>query len=206
MDWILEAAAQLFGEHGYAATTTNKVAAHAGVSVGSIYQYFPNKDALVAALAERHLHETATTALDAIERAAAAEASLPLLLRELIASVAEPHAAQPGLHSLLARHALLHPGFADTVRATEREVAEALAVELRRLGVVGERAGTRALLVVQGVNAQVHGLLLHPPAGVSNESIVEEIVDLWVAALGPAGPRQADDRPDQEIPSPGCLP
>ena len=54
---ILDAAAQLFSEHGYAATSTNKVAERAGVSIGSLYQYFPNKDALLLALAERHIGE-----------------------------------------------------------------------------------------------------------------------------------------------------
>ncbi|WP_037607501.1 TetR/AcrR family transcriptional regulator [Streptacidiphilus rugosus] len=49
---LLEAAGQVFVESGYAATTTNAIAARAGVSPGSLYQYFPNKDAIAAALAE----------------------------------------------------------------------------------------------------------------------------------------------------------
>ncbi len=54
---VLDAAAQLFGELGYARTTTNKVAERAGVSIGSLYQYFADKDALLRALAERHVRE-----------------------------------------------------------------------------------------------------------------------------------------------------
>ncbi|WP_370120857.1 TetR/AcrR family transcriptional regulator [Streptacidiphilus sp. MAP12-33] len=49
---LLTAAGQVFAESGYAATTTNAIAARAGVSPGSLYQYFPNKDAIAAALAE----------------------------------------------------------------------------------------------------------------------------------------------------------
>ncbi|HEU5129109.1 MAG TPA: TetR/AcrR family transcriptional regulator [Glycomyces sp.] len=183
MDWLLEAAAQLFHEHGYTATTTNKVAERAGISVGSVYQYFPNKDALLAALAERHLNEAAAVALAALGRAAAAEASLRTVLHELIASLVELHAARPGLHSLLVRYSLAHPDVADTVRALEGEVAAALAVELRRLGVGGDRAERRALLAVEGANAHLHGTLLRPPSGVARESMVEEVVDLWTAAL-----------------------
>src|SRR5262245_20308837 len=55
VDAILDAAARLFVEHGYSATTTNHVADEADVSIGSLYQYFPSKDALVVALDLRHL-------------------------------------------------------------------------------------------------------------------------------------------------------
>jgi len=43
---ILDAAAHVFAEHGYAAGTTNRIAEHAGLSIGSLNQYFPNKDAV----------------------------------------------------------------------------------------------------------------------------------------------------------------
>ena len=52
---ILDAAVHLFVDRGYAATTTDRVAEAAGVSIGSLYEYFPNKDALVVALDLRHL-------------------------------------------------------------------------------------------------------------------------------------------------------
>ncbi|WP_181442587.1 TetR/AcrR family transcriptional regulator [Streptomyces tateyamensis] len=51
---LLEAAGHVFAESGYSATTTNAIAARAGVSPGSLYQYFPNKDAIAAALAESY--------------------------------------------------------------------------------------------------------------------------------------------------------
>ncbi|MGH8145739.1 MAG: TetR/AcrR family transcriptional regulator [Rhodanobacteraceae bacterium] len=50
---ILEAAAQLIERHGFDAFNTNLVAERAGVSIGSLYQYFPGKDALVIALMRR---------------------------------------------------------------------------------------------------------------------------------------------------------
>src|SRR5580698_3008939 len=50
---ILEAAARILETQGLEGYTTNAVAERAGVSIGSLYQYFPNRDALTAALIER---------------------------------------------------------------------------------------------------------------------------------------------------------
>jgi AcrR family transcriptional regulator len=50
---IVEAAAQLIEERGLPGYNTNAVAARAGVSIGSLYQYFPDKDAIMIALARR---------------------------------------------------------------------------------------------------------------------------------------------------------
>ncbi len=55
VDAILDAAAHLFSERGFERTSTNAIAEEAGVSIGSCYQYFPNKLALLEALRERHI-------------------------------------------------------------------------------------------------------------------------------------------------------
>jgi AcrR family transcriptional regulator len=54
VDHLLDVAAQLFEEVGYDAATTNAIAARAGVSIGSLYQFFPNKQAIMEALVERY--------------------------------------------------------------------------------------------------------------------------------------------------------
>src|SRR4051794_7785660 len=68
VDAIVEAAARVFEGHGYAAGTTNRIAERAGVSVGSLYQYFPNKDAILVALMRRHLDDGRTIVGALIER------------------------------------------------------------------------------------------------------------------------------------------
>lgn len=53
---LVEACARLLAERGYARLTTNHVAERAGVGIASLYEYFPDKDALVARVAERLVH------------------------------------------------------------------------------------------------------------------------------------------------------
>ena len=50
---ILDAAARILTEHGYAAASTNRIAERAGVSIGSLYEYFPGKEAIFAELRRR---------------------------------------------------------------------------------------------------------------------------------------------------------
>jgi AcrR family transcriptional regulator len=78
VECLLEAATRVFRREGFRATT-NRVAAEAGVSIGSLYEYFPDKQALLAALAERHV------ALAELEIAAALTQppSITTLLAEL---------------------------------------------------------------------------------------------------------------------------
>jgi AcrR family transcriptional regulator len=93
---ILEAAARVLERHGLAGFTTNAVAERAGVSIGSLYQYFPSKEALTATLIRR---ETSTL----IENAAAAfdEASGRVALSGLIAAAVKHQLRRPVLARLL---------------------------------------------------------------------------------------------------------
>jgi AcrR family transcriptional regulator len=55
VDVVLEAAARVLAEQGYASATTNRIAARAGVSVGTIYEYFSNKEEIFDGLIRREL-------------------------------------------------------------------------------------------------------------------------------------------------------
>ncbi|MEU8968507.1 TetR family transcriptional regulator [Streptomyces monashensis] len=54
---LLEAAAQVFCTTGYTAASTNAIAREAGVSPGTLYQFFPNKEAIAIELGDRLMHE-----------------------------------------------------------------------------------------------------------------------------------------------------
>ncbi len=57
VDIILKAAIQVFERKGYTNTTTNHIASRAGVSIGTIYQYFPNKNSILYELMDRHIKD-----------------------------------------------------------------------------------------------------------------------------------------------------
>src|SRR6266581_2212100 len=79
---ILEAAAHILIREGYGALSTNGIAATAGVSIGSLYQYFPGKEAVVAALIRRQIDEELNVVAHTLIEVA--DAPLPRAIEEVI--------------------------------------------------------------------------------------------------------------------------
>lgn len=96
---ILEATARILIREGFDKASTNRVAEVAGVSVGSLYQYFPSKDALVAALITRHGEDISRTIGN--ELAEAIELPIADGVRKLIAAAIISHRIDPKLHRAL---------------------------------------------------------------------------------------------------------
>lgn len=88
-DAIIEAAARILAQHGLAGFNTNKVAERAGVSIGSLYQYFPNKDALMVALIARQQARQIDTVAEAA--GAIAGAGLEETVRLLVRAAMQHH-------------------------------------------------------------------------------------------------------------------
>ena len=99
VDAVLEATARVLVEEGFDKASTNRIAARAGVSVGSLYQYFDGKEALVRALAERH-HEQLMGVL-ALAAADIADRALDDVVHDIVAAMIEAHAVDPQLHHVL---------------------------------------------------------------------------------------------------------
>ena len=96
---ILAAAAQVLERQGLAGFTTNAVALRAGVSIGSLYQYFPNKESLTAALIERSTESLRASLAEAVDRAAALPFQAGLAL--LVNAAAAHQIARPSLERTL---------------------------------------------------------------------------------------------------------
>jgi AcrR family transcriptional regulator len=96
-DAILDAAAHILGDRGWAGLTTNAVADVAGVSIGSLYQYFPNKLALIEAVRRRHFDEVL-----AVLRAAADDKLVRVRrVAALVDGMISVHGRYPAAHRVL---------------------------------------------------------------------------------------------------------
>lgn len=97
VDAVVEAGARILSERGWAGFTTNTVAEAAGVSIGSLYQYFPDKVSLVYAIRLRHIDESLAAVRDARQKAQSPAA----FVEALVANIIEAHSRNPGLHRVL---------------------------------------------------------------------------------------------------------
>ncbi|ADD40527.1 TetR/AcrR family transcriptional regulator [Stackebrandtia nassauensis] len=182
-DRILAAAAQVFASHGYAAGTTDRIAAAARISIGSLYQYFPNKDAVLLALSQAHL-EAATDAI----RAVLAEAGEDWL-DGVIAAVIDGHAANPRLHKVLFDEAPRTPELLDRLRAAESAIAATIAERLRGDGRFDvEDPDEAADLVVATVESLTHHFVARDPDGFDAATTQQRISELLTRHLRPAPP------------------
>ncbi|MDP9793308.1 AcrR family transcriptional regulator [Catenuloplanes nepalensis] len=98
---ILDAALALFAEAGYEGTSTNAIAARAGISPGSLYQYFPNKDAIADALSQRLLDELRAAHAAAFDLTDVAGAPIAGLVSRVVDPLVAFNVAHPGARALL---------------------------------------------------------------------------------------------------------
>lgn len=181
---IVEAAAQTFERLGYEGATTNRVAERAGVSIGSLYQYFPNKDALLVALIEAHLDDAVARLRPVLGGLLADPPPVPEGVDRLLGAMVELHAARPALHRVLLddapRPATLRDRLARDERALNDVVTRYLAA---RPEVTVPDVAVAAALLVRATEAVVHGVVIRPSADVSTEDAVGELRRMLLAYL-----------------------
>jgi AcrR family transcriptional regulator len=182
VDAILAATARLLVKHGFDRTSTNQIAEAAGVSVGSLYQYFPSKESLVAALLRRHQDEMMAGVMSEIERVR----DLPLAdaVRAMIQLVLRAHAVDPDLHRVLMEQV---PRFGRPQKRYEFERAMLAAItaylDSRRdeLGVADVELS--AFLVAAAVESVTHGAMLHHPERLHDGRLLDELTAMVLGYL-----------------------
>jgi AcrR family transcriptional regulator len=162
---MLDAAIKLLKRGGASSITTNGIADAAGVSIGSVYQYFPNKRAIFIALHERHIDQ-----VDRIMQRRmieSADATLEGLVVSLMDGMIEAHATDPELsellHSEVPHHAngtrdfstRLHDAFRCSLAPHSREFGREVDLD------------TRTFVVINMIEALGHAIVLRRPRGSS---------------------------------------
>ncbi|MEU8618601.1 TetR/AcrR family transcriptional regulator [Streptomyces sp. NPDC048623] len=152
---ILGAADRILSQQGYEALTMRRIAEESGAPVGSIYQFYADKGAVVDALGRRYLEGFRAATDDLVERAVAGELTDPV--GTMVEVYAELFRSQPGGMALWAgRH--LSPELARADEASNALIAEGLRRIVAELTGApgGELVGRAARMVVWAANAVLH--------------------------------------------------
>ena len=181
---ILDAAEAVFGDMGVDSATTNAIAERAGASVGSLYHFFANKDAILQALAERYA-ETMKRTLAQKLRIDEPWIPLPELFREMIESFAQMDEAHPGYLAVCRATDSASGGKSQVSLQTEAHMQELVRTLLSRRmpGIPGAEAARHAALSVVVVHAVLdHAMSVQEPM---RSGIRSALVDMLVRHFTP---------------------
>ena len=172
VDAILSATAQVLVKRGYEGANTNRIAEAAGVSVGSLYQYFPSKEALVTALIERHSESIWRLIVESTAKVAAAP--LPEAVREVIGAIFAAHAVDPKLSRVLREQVPRVGALRQMNEINQRCIALVHGnLDTRRGEIVPRDTALAAYVIVHIVDALAHAAL-ERPADLANGALLDE--------------------------------
>jgi AcrR family transcriptional regulator len=179
---IVKATARVLVDEGYDRASTNRIAHAAGVSIGSLYQYFPSKEALVAALVENHVQRMRAALDGALLESP--PAALAERARLLVQGMMAAYRVDPQLHHVLCQE-VPKIGELQKVYGFEQHLAE---VCRRYLFSVGERlrlndVDRAVFLLVNAVPGVVRAAIQADPTGQNDARLAEELTDMIVRYL-----------------------
>jgi len=190
VDALVEATARILVDEGFDKASTNRIAERAGVSVGSLYQYFPSKEALVIAVAERHNREI----MQAVGVALDELGSLPVeaAVRRLIGVAIDGHRVNPELHRVLAEE-VPRTGDLEGLRYVNEDAGRRFRqfLEEHRDEVAVQDLDLAAFVCATSIESLTHNAVLHRPELCSDEMamrLIDETSRLIVGYLNsPSG-------------------
>lgn len=178
VDAILTATARILTAEGYDRATTNRIAKLAGVSIGSLYQYFPSKEALVTSLAEQHVN----TMMETIESSLKDlfNAPIEVVLHELVKACIAAHAVDPMLHKVLNEQV---PRINNT--NVEKRVTALLRayLELNRHQIGPQNLDLAVFILERTVEALTHTAVIERPELLNDGQLQQEITSLLLSYL-----------------------
>jgi AcrR family transcriptional regulator len=180
---ILEAMVQILDREGLEAATTTRIAEVAGVSIGSLYQYFSHRDAILNALQDREFDRALLFMQEVL-----ADGNLERTPRDTVTAVvrglARLYGAAPGLHRVLAMEGL-RVAKADRVHAFDMRVVNIIRHFLQATSAPIRRTNldAAAFVAFQSVRATMLASLLERPPGLDAATMEDELVDLVLRYL-----------------------
>ena len=188
VDALLAATARVLVKEGYDRASTNKIAEAAGVSIGSLYQYFPSKEALVAAVIERHMGEMR----DLVRSSFLRVARMPLAdaARELVRVMIDAHRLEPRLHRVLVEQ-IPRIGHLEHIESLDDDATSLVRayLEAHRSEIDVVDLDLAAFVAVTSVEALTHAAVLRRPALLEDERFRDEVAAMVVRYLrGGAAP------------------
>ena len=185
VDALVEATARILVREGFDKASTNRIAQEAGVSIGSLYQYYPSKEALVVALIDRHNREIMLVVRGTLAEVAAQP--VEEAVRTLVAVAIRAHRIDPKLHRVLTEQ-IPRTGRLEKVEAFNREIYALFRAfledhrdELRTVDL-----GLAAFVCVTSIEALTHTAVLHRSEILSDDGVgvlVDEATRLVVRYL-----------------------
>jgi AcrR family transcriptional regulator len=179
---ILEATTHILVEEGYDKANTNRIAERAGISIGSLYQYFPNKESLMTALMEQHAQEMAELVGEKLDRLF--ESPLEIVIPEIIIAVVAAHAINPRLHQVLSEEIPRSERSPQMHKANER-ITELLRAYLERWRdrIQPQNIDLAVFILSRTVDSLCHAAVIEYPNLISNNQFEQEVSNLLLAYL-----------------------
>ncbi|MFH2008122.1 MAG: TetR/AcrR family transcriptional regulator [bacterium] len=178
---ILDAGERLFSRDGYHATSTKKIAREAGTSVGSYYNYFPDKKALLIEVYQQHVTKVHGMVLDTLSAADFGNpaASGSELTRLIIDHAVRLHTLSADFHKEIEMLRYSDPDIQALAAQQEQRVVEGLAslLEPHRESLRVDDLQAASLVVVSAVEAVVHSLKMFE-APMEDERIIDALADM----------------------------
>jgi AcrR family transcriptional regulator len=180
---ILEATVQILDREGLDAATTTRIAEVAGVSIGSLYQYFSHRDAILGALQDREFQRTLAV-VEQILAVGNLDEEPTETVRAVLRGLAGLYMECPGLHRVLAIEGL-RVAKAERVHAFDVRVIQVVRhfLAATKAPIARRNVDAAAFLVYQSVRATMLAYLLERPPGLDFESLIEELSNLVTGYL-----------------------
>jgi AcrR family transcriptional regulator len=197
---ILEATVQILDREGLDAATTTRIAEVAGVSIGSLYQYFSHRDAILNALQDREFERTLALMQKVLADANLEEAPAKTV-KEALRGLAELYMTSPGLHRVLAIEGL-RVAKAEHVHAFDLRVIELVRhfLSATNAPIMRRNVEAAAFVVYQSVRATMLAYLLERPPGFDAPGLTDELTNLVTGyLLGPEATRPRTSRAERAL-------